>query len=712
MADLPGVPEQRRGPDDIIRPGDPNFTMPTLSQQVNMSEALQRNFEALATLSSQISRNLGGTGQLLEHNVSAIDRMTRGTQRLNIETRQQADQYKDIMEFQQKREEIIDRIRNAERGTGNELRNQFQLGGMLHKQKIAYLDEEHKMRTISIEQYRNMSGDEKAYIRESLAGNIAQQQAGRASISQALSQLFHGNVAGALSELGQSAPGLGNLRARLQMRSAGLNAAAAERIAGASGEGAGFAGALGGRLSGGLLRVGGSLFGLGALATTGGGIAAGVYGARRALGEYQQLRSAGQQTGEGGFGAFREGAGAQLKAIGEGINPFDALSLGAARAIARGIQSEGFSGEIRAAWQDSVTDVVKHTGMDSGEALSLMSTAVNQFSESSKEFDENMRLMKDVAHDTNISIKQAAEGLQQFQQQFAPLAGSRGAEAVVPGYATLAKAAPGAIKRGTLLPSIAQNWQRLVALAGLNPADAWTDRVTHQMSKILDINGKKLWEMKNSNPVDRRKPLEQWVQEMEGRAPGIFEVYLGPGASAQDVIGFMRAVGPGGKGLETVQRTSVNPAQRRAKTRAEWFPPNADIGGNTGLQKLIYIGRLQKMAKDDDLSPAQVRKIAQPIWQTKDNLPAAYEKSKELLEQIEGKKQVGRQNLRTSSSAHPSQMRYQLPGQMGQDSKVIIDLTHDAKKILKVSEYTEPAARQRYHDSRRGAAGTQGMDRP
>ncbi len=685
-----------------------SYQVPAFTQQdVNLTVVLQRNFEALSTLSDQIARNLGGNAALLDRQAGTIDRMVNGHQRLHALTRQDVDQNRQILEFAEKQAQARNRILDAEEKYGasqkenvGALRSQLQLAGMLNREgRIRYMDAEGRpAEPISIDEYMRRDTEERQPIREQIAQQVALAQPERASIRQALQQLSRGNIGGALGELTQATPGLGR------------PAAAMERI-GASLESRGFAaGAQGGAFN---IARGLGLRGIGGLAGLAGEFAfspaaLGIAGLK-GLQFYQGQRAAGMQTGEQGFGAFTEGVGAQFKAVTEGLNPFDALSIGAARAVARGIQSEGFSGSIRAAWQDSVTDVIKHTGMDSQQALSLMSNAVNNFGESADEFNKNMLMMRDTSEKTSLSVGKAAEALQSIQDAFFPQAGTRGAEAAVAPGQALITATKGAFRRPTLKPAIQQNWQRLVTLAGLNPADAFTTKTILQMNMILDKNVSRLWDLKNSNPQWKRMSVEEWVQRMEGQRPGIFEIYIGPGASAQDVIDLMHAVTAKGGGLEKTQ-TELAPGVRKVKARSEWYRKNANFGGYVGGEKAAYISRLQDRAKGDDLTPAQVRRIVAPIYDAHGHIPEAYEKSKDILEQIERNKQTSRSLTPAGSTRSARRTTSQMLESY--QPKVLVDLTHDAKKLLKVSEATEPGSRQKYFDSRRGTTGTQGMNRP
>lgn len=707
--------------------GRATFSLPQ-SRDVNVSVVLQRNFEALSTLSDQISRNLGGVGSLLEGNIRRMDRMANSAQRYSDITREDVQHNKQILEFSEAQERAKERIREAEdkyrksREAGAKIDQgalvaQLKLGDMLNKQgKIRYIDPRtgRAGTPLTIDEYMRMQDRDQEPIRQQMI-----QQAGLAapqgfSPRQALQALSRGDIGGALGELAQTMPGLGRAARGVEGFGAAIGGAGVERQA-----------------SGQLLRglgMRGVGAGLGLLGEFGFSPAALYFGGRMALSQYQQARGAGMQTGMSGFGAAKEGFGAQFKAIGEGLNPFDALSMGAARAIARGIQSEGFSGAIRSQWQDTVTDLVKSTGMDSSEALQLMSTAVNNFGESAQGFHTDMTMMKETANQTNLSVKAAAESMQAFQTAVAQQSGTQGAIASRVGIATLQRAAPRAFARpgSTGGAAIQQNWVRLVTQAGYNPAEAYTPQIRAKMNKIVDTNVRTLWGFKNSNPAWQKMTLANWVPLMEGYSPGLFDQYIGPGLRAQDIIDIMNAVGnPSqgkGYGLET-KGQGVRKEQTKIKSDLQYKPPKGmSMAGGiiTYNQKLTDVDHLRQASKDDNLTPEQVKKLVSPIWATSSVAGAhnAYLHSREILKQMEAhNKKIGKGTTPFRGGGTPGDHSggmpaYGLGPSMTPHVKVTVDGTPWLKKHLTHTTTTEPAQAQKYFDSRRGQTGTQGSVRP
>lgn len=547
-------PSEPRGPTTYTGMVNEPLDAPALSQQqVDLSGVLRQNFDALASLSTQIARNLGGTEDLLRGNVNHIENMVSGTRRLVAQTREEALQQRQIHEFSLARktalEQVLDiekNIRSTQGGNLNNLRQQFQLGGMLtRKGNISFMDEQNRPQEMSIEQYMKLPDQQRRSIRDQLSTSLATNRPETASVSQVIQALAHGNIGSAIGELMQSFPQLAGVSTRLRTAGAGLEARGIER----------------GGLSGLAQRGAGMLVGEGLpFALSPAGAIMAVRELRQSIRGYQEDLRQGMQGGLQGNAAARETIGANLRARVEGLNPFDALTTQMARQIAAGIQSEGFTGSIRAAWQDSVTDVVKSTGVDAGTALQLMTTSANQLGESATQFRQDMNLVQNAAKNTSFSVTQLAQNMQQLQQSFVQRGGIQ-ASAPVGQLANTLQNALGNTQLGrTALQGLTsvigqpQVWQQAVTMAGINPLLANTQETLRRAPQILDEYGKRLWDIKNQGPGKVMK-LHEWVVMMY--AAGLFNSLL-PGADEATVEEFMRITSHGGLEQTQSKHTAEN----------------------------------------------------------------------------------------------------------------------------------------------------------
>jgi len=721
-------------------PGQPTPTHPLLYQiptvgreQVDLTNILKTNLEVLVGLGNQTNRSLGGINNLLNRTVQHYDNMVNSAQQLNIETQKGAEQNQQMIEFAQARERAEKQVNAAMEKGLNSLRTQFQLAGMLKKEKITYADSQGRPRSIDLNQFSSLPQEQQDLIKRQVVSGIASASPGKASFSQAFQHILHGNLGAAVGELVQALPGTSGFAMKAAEKGAAIQAGAGEGMTG-------------------MLQRG-----LGGLVASGGEFLvspAAVYlvqrEVRQGIRAYQENLRTGMQTGLQGGSAVTESIGANIRAHFEALNPFDALTTSMAEQISKGIMSEGFSGPIRAAWQDSVTDVVKQTGLDASQALQLMTTAVDQLGSSADQFRSNMGLVELTSKQTTLSVEQAAQSMQALQSQFAPKGGAAGAQAVAPGgqvfqsQITKFSRIAGAGLAQRLIPAIGQNWQMLVTRAGLNPADAFTPQVEKQFLKVLDANGQWLWNLKNSNPLWRNMGLGLWVGHMEGMSPQLFDTLLGPGVQNSDVVAFMNATK--GHGLEVQQaKTAADQLKTETKPQAQhrgFFGGLLHGGlhvitagthevGNIASIPGKYLGKgVAETLRDVGVPKDLANQIGGISGETGGDLvPGALFKHLPIYNDYSFSKtqnqmlKVASQQL--NSLNIPSKYRDeilaplreansidQLRGSAAkayQDQvvKIEIDLHPNAKKLILAR--TDPSSQQKYHDSRSAKSGTQGM---
>lgn len=679
---MPALPPDEFPPPFLTPANQEQYDVPpAFSQQnVDMVAAMRPHLEALSSLSAQMRDNFEGIGKLLEQNVSHVERMGNAQQKNARISQQEFEVQKRNRDLTEARAQAMERITKAEQRNNDALTHQLRLAGMYRKGQIEYQDEQGKLAQTTVADYRNNPALRQR-IREQAASNLSSALAAdnnRFSFTEVIQHLAHGNIGAALGEAMQQLPGTAGMIGRLE----GLGERTAARGA-----------AMGGL--GGLMTQGvGALIGRGLpfLASP-----AGLFLIQRELRQgirtYQEDLRRGMQGGLSGSTAARESLGADIRSRFEGINPFDALTQRMAAEIAHGIQSEGFTGRLRAAWQDSVTDVVKSTGMDAGQALQLMATSANTLGQSASQFRSDMELVKNTAHDTTLSVTQVAQAMQQMQTAFYARGGQPATAQAGIVSNVLQRALPRRIAiSGRLGGAIAQNWQTLVARAGINPALAFEPQILKQATRILDQTAAMLWRIKNSSPMTRKMRLQEWVTFMEGASPGLFESLL-PGAQNDDIVSFMRTGAHGG----------FERAQQGAS--AEIAAAGSTVHHHHGLFGSIWQGI--------EGATQSALNLTDPIknWHFADNvnIPAT------------------RRNIIKSFNSQlqdltPEQRRQILAPLRNVDATSVADLkaaAHESQTIYvkihpQAAHYftTEPAKIQRYYDSRRGAAGSQGMVRP
>lgn len=534
-------------------------------QQIDLAAALRPHMETLSSLTAQMAHNFEGINELLESNADHLDVIGSKQQRNARLTTDEFARQKQIRDTTEERARIMDRINTSERKSSDSLMQQFRSGGMIRRGQIEYLDKQGKLASTTLEQYQQMDETQRRNIREQLASNLQQRQGQdtQFSLNQAIQHLAHGQIGSAVGELMQGLPFTQGITSRLQTSGEARMARGATQLA-----------------EGSTIR-GGANMGLGAL--VGRGIPylftpASLYLAQREIRQsiqaYQTDLRQGMQGGLQGNAAVRESVGANVRARIEGINPFDALTTQMAQQIAAGIQSEGFTGAIRSAWQDSVTDVVKSTGVDAGTALQLMSTSANQLGESANQFRQDMNLVENAAKNTNLSVTQLAQNMQQLQQSMVATGGAPAAAPASQLSNLLANAlgGQGAIGRAGLPGILAavgnpQAWQLMVARAGISPLLATARATLNQAAPILDQLGNLLWQQYRIQGQSRGMSLHTWVVMMS--TAQAFQAIL-PGADENAVEAFMLATRNGG--LERTQaRTSAQNAPEPVKAHRGLF---------------------------------------------------------------------------------------------------------------------------------------------
>lgn len=723
--DLPDLP-LINGPDLPRSPGGVVLPNPAISQRdVDLSNIIRENTEAYKNLQLVIERNL-------ERQETHLKNITASQKDSLRSVSEEASHKIKLADLEDRRLKTLQKIRDSESKGITALRQQFRLGEQITKQgQLKYVDPEGRARTISPEQYlsKDFPEAERQQIREQLASHIATSDSPSFRISEFIGKLAHGDIGGAIGEGFQSLPVFDNLTEGLMQHGEGLSAhGAALRTAGkALRDSAGtfpqtFMEGVGQRVSGlGVSAEGG-------LASLRGGLISSIapklftpamiYGLQReirqGLRSYQDDLRQGMQGGLTGTAAARETFGANLRARFEGINPFDALTTQMAREIARGIQSEGFTGTVRAAWQDSVTDVIKSTGMDAGQALQLMSTAANQLGENAQQFRADMMLVEQTAKATSLSVNQAAQSFQAMQQS---LFTRGGAPALAPAgqlSTTLARALPRAVvARGALASAIGQNWQTLVARAGINPALAFEPQIIRQASQVLDSIVGTLYRIKNSSDMTKNMPVQKWVSFMEGASSGFFEQLL-PGATNADIVAFMRR--GRNNGYERAQRQTVADTAR-ARTRTvhhhhgilgtiarevsgglQSIATSAGKGADYAINQAT--GSHTHLARDL-FNPNSIANSDIDFAATRRNMIKAFGNEIEGLTPEQRRQVLA--PLRNASSYDEL-----MGGAVNRAQEIVVRLHPNAERVLQA----EPSRLQRYHDYNRGTSNSQGMVRP
>jgi hypothetical protein len=529
-----------------VDPYSAAFSRSTIDFNTQFGQQLQ----TLSMISEQLTNNFQGLSRLLQNNGRALDNMANSSQRIASASKAEADSRAQTTVYMHQTADIAAKIQKAEQETAkthdsnlSKLRAQVQGSKLVGKSgEIKYTDEKGNPQTISLKEYANLKDQNlKGNIRQQIAESISTDQPNIFSVGKFIQALSHGNIGVAVGEAFGSISQFQGASAALKGTGAGIAArgAAMGGLRGLATQGLG-------------LGVGGLAGALSPAALVGA-----IFETRRLINDYQRDLRQGMQTGLTGTAAVRETLGAHISATIQGLNPFDALTVNMAKQIADGIMSEGFSGRIRAAWQDAVTNVVKSTGMDAGQALQLMSTSANTLGETAMQFSQDMDLVSQTAKTTSISIKTAAETLQSMQTGFFTKGGTQATGPVGAQAALLMKALPmTAVKRGTLLNAITQNWMQLVGRAHINPALAYTPQIIRQMAKILDEDARSLWRIKDSNPMTKNMDLHSWITFMFTVNSGLFDSMF-PGASNDDIYAFMTTAGKGGTGFEKSQKKNM-----------------------------------------------------------------------------------------------------------------------------------------------------------
>jgi hypothetical protein len=367
-------------------------------------------------------------------------------------------------------------------------------------------------------------------------------------IRDVLTKLAHGNLTGAAGELFQQFP-----------VAAKLGAAGQERLA----SGQGFRG----------------LGMMGAARLLSPATIVGVEEAwRRGIGAYQGAMTQGQQAGLQGTDAARDTLAGRAFGFHQALNPFDALSFRAAQAIAKGVQSEGFSGQMREAWQETVGNLVKETGMSAQDALAAMSTGINELGQTVGQFKAGMADVQDVAHDTDMSVSQVVKTFQGLQKVGLQLGGTGGAQTFGRFAETLSRAFVGttAMKRGIGERIAGGIAGAAPIILGISPFEVG-NLTDVQLAQYEDILAARMWEIKNGSAAFRNMRVEDFAIQalplIQGMAPGLDQLQV------QDIIDIMKTgIKHGGHGFTAHARALEQ--QRKIRQRKINLPtPQPRHGG-------------------------------------------------------------------------------------------------------------------------------------
>lgn len=667
-------------------------------QQVDLTAQMATYFETLSNLTTQMQTNFEGINKLIKDNTDLLGKTATTHQRINDEaaknikiTDQQAKRQEQITDYALKREAAEKRVAQAQSDGASALRLQLKDAGMYRDRMYHFGD-----KTMTEEEFQQGFDENSAdfqEMRQRLIDRMATSHRPNTtfSLGEAFTRLSRGDIPGALGELTQSLPG--TQRMADFGRATGLDLSIRGQARG------GLAG-LGMRAAGEAVGVG-----LPFLASPA-ALYAGQRYLRQGLRAYQGDLTQGMQTGLQGTAAAREAAGANLRARVEALNPFDALSSQAAQQIAKGIQSQGFSGAIRAAWQDTITDVVKSTGMDASTALGLMDTATNQLGQSAHQFGVDMAGVRDVAKATSLSVDQVAKSMQSMQTAIAPMAGAAGAAQVGQVSLAIQQAFPrGTTIRDKLAPALAGGWQAMAVRAGISPLKVYTQQALAEMPRIIDETVAMFLQIKNSRPDWKNGKLADVVPQMEQALPGVFNTFF-PGADVRDIEDLFRQHEKGG----------ITRAVNRARDdRARDAMANEHRGGVRG-----FIGGLARSAYLDVGSHI---KRNNPVGRYLSDTITGMGNSMGLDIDAMRRDQVNYwlQQIH-SAGLSPTAQRQILSQIRRADTKEELEAAASSANEVFVNikmhpslagMFTaEPAAIQRYHDHMNGTSGSYGLKRP
>lgn len=565
--------------------------------------------------------NFLGIGDLLERNVRIIDSTRNAQARLNRETREQATQQRAIYEYEIQRADAAERVERALKEQGSrttELQARLREAGMLREGRVAVQKGDGGIEYVSVDEFnrRIKTEGQAGPLREQLERGLALSttRAGQFSFGQIIQSLARGDIGGAFGELLQQVPG------RYAERLTG----AGERMEARWAERAGLRGLLG--------RIG-IPTALAGFAASPAAFAVVADLGRRGLRSYQRAQIEAGQVGLAGAEATRELGARRLTAELTSLNPFDALTRAAAQEIARGITSEGFTGELRDAWQEAVGDVVIDTGMTAGQALEAMRFSVNTLGMSVDEFRDSMGALDQTAKDTNLSVATLQQGMQAFQQAAIAGGGPRAAAAAGQVGLALQAALPGMARRGELATVLTAGLPMLAPVfAGISPLEAQGRQAMRALPGILDNLVQMIRETQDA--MGLRGQDETFAQI--AIASGVFQQFL-PGITAAGLIELMKqGRQPGGfRGQALLQ------SQREAESAAERARGREFRQVGRGLlpirgQGLIDIGErrafantLARQLQAYGLSQEERLEILRPLYQRWQGTDIEFERAQE-----------------------------------------------------------------------------------
>lgn len=687
-------PEGGMGP--RVDPDDPTANALAFKQaQVDLSQQLSSHFSTLSSLTSQMKDNLEGIGTLIQQNAGHLNEYVGSQTKINNLERDSVRHQTQLTASTKERARAAREIQEAEAKGTDAVLAKMRGTGMIGRGGIRYGEGQ----VMPTGQFRNLDPNSPEYnqIRQSLQTNLARGPNRTFRFGDVFQQLSQGNIGGAIGELTQSLPMFQRAAARSTTIGENLSISGLER--------GGIAG-LGQRFGGAFMSTAVPF----ALSPAAAYLAQRYV--RQGIRTYQSDLRQGMQTGLEGRAAAGEAARANLQARIQGLNPFDALTMQMAQEVAKGIQSQGFSGQIRAAWQDTVTDVIKSTGMDASTALGLMNTATDQLGESAEQFRNDIEGVQTVAKETSLSIRTLAEDLQRAQTSFASRGGMAAGQAITQTVQALQTTLPRSITmRGALTQGIAQNWQAIaLRFGGISPTQAFTAQAISQAPRIIDNLVNQLFQIKNSTTLWRNMSVENWIAMMEGTAPAVLQALI-PGADARDFIALMQSKAQGKSVQSAANRRRVQAAQEATQPKHSGF-----LGGLahhlSGIESAIgeMIGRGGLVSGEGLPNPleGEARKINKTFV---DVNKMRQEQINYWLNQIHLaglSPEEQRRILAPVRAAGSSEALDRAAQEAANTFKVEVGIHPSAAQILTA----EPAHRQTYWDHMNGDSGSYGMQRP